>query len=199
MKKYLISSTWEFGCQITSAGQKHVEQITKRATKQAGLIFRRFYAHSSSESLKQLYKSFVRPHLEYAAPVWDPHCITHINALEKVQKFSLRMSYKAWDEEYDNLLSRANLKPLAKRRKFLKVCYLYQVMNGTSNFPNAPIERRNIDPRLRNSESQQLFAMTNAYQHSFFLHTFSILNSLPAPVHRCSSLPVFKHHVMAYM
>ena len=103
---------------------KHVEQITKRATKQAGLIFRRFYAHSSSESLKQLYVSFVRPHLEYAAPVWDPHCIIHINALERVQKFSLRMSYKAWDEEYDNLLSRANLQPLAKCRKFLKVCYL---------------------------------------------------------------------------
>jgi len=28
------------------------------------------------------------------------------------------MSYKAWDEEYDNLLARANLQPLAKRRKF---------------------------------------------------------------------------------
>ena len=26
----------------------------------------------------------------------------HINALERVQKFSLRMGYKAWDEEYDN-------------------------------------------------------------------------------------------------
>ena len=64
---------------------KHVEQITKRATKQAGLIFRRFYAHSSSESLKQLYVSFVRPHLEYAAPVYDPHCINLINAVERVQ------------------------------------------------------------------------------------------------------------------
>ena len=181
---------------------KHVEQITKRATKQAGLIFRRFYAHSSSESIKQLYVSFVRPHLEYAAPVWDPHCNSHINALERVQKFSLRMSYKAWDEEYDNLLSRANLQPLAKRRKFLKVCYLYQIINGTSNFPNSPIVRRNMDPRLRSSESQQLcqpFARTNAYHHSFFPHTISIWNSLPAPVHRCSSLPVFKRHVMTYM
>ena len=110
--------------------------------------------------------------------------------------------YKAWDEQYDNLLSRANLQPLAKRRKFLKVCYLYQVMNGTSSFPNAPIERCNMDPRLRNSESQQLcqpFARTNAYQHSFFPHVITIWNSLPAPVHRCSSLPVFKRHVMTYM
>ena len=97
-------------CTVISSGNKIV-------------YCRRFYAHSSSESLKQLYVSFVRPHLEYAAPVWDPHCITHISALERVQKFSLRMSYKAWDEEYDNLLSRANLQPLAKRRKFLKVMH----------------------------------------------------------------------------
>ena len=51
----------------------------------------------------KLYISFARPHLEYTAQVWDPYCITHINALERVQKFSLRMSYKAWNEEYDNL------------------------------------------------------------------------------------------------
>ena len=101
--------------------------------------------------------------------------------IERIQKFSLRMSYKAWDEEYDNLLSRANLQTLAKRRKFLKVCYLYQIMNGTSNFPNAPIERRNMDPRLRNSESKQLcqlFARTNAYHHSFFPHTISIYGTV---------------------
>ena len=48
---------------------KHIEQITKKATKQAGLIYRRFYPYSNSGTLKQLYLSQVRPHLEYAVPV----------------------------------------------------------------------------------------------------------------------------------
>jgi len=68
---------------------KHIEQITKKATKQAGLIYRRFYPHSSSETLKQL-----RPHLECAVPVWNPHCKLHITALERVQKFALKIAYK---------------------------------------------------------------------------------------------------------
>ena len=82
---------------------KHIEQITKRAMKQAGMIFRRFYAHSNSQSLKQLYISLVRPHLEYAAPVWDPHCMAHIRTLERIQKCSLRI-FKSWNEEYHDLL-----------------------------------------------------------------------------------------------
>jgi hypothetical protein len=48
----------------------HIQQITKKARRQAGVIFRRFY---NPQCLQQLYLSFVRPHLEYAAPVWNPH------------------------------------------------------------------------------------------------------------------------------
>ena len=32
------------------------------------------------------YKSFVRPNLEYASSVWDPHLKKEITALEKVQR-----------------------------------------------------------------------------------------------------------------
>jgi hypothetical protein len=48
----------------------HIQQITKKARRQAGVIFRRFY---NPQCLQQLYLSFVQPHLEYAASVWNPH------------------------------------------------------------------------------------------------------------------------------
>ena len=141
------------------------------------MIFRRFYAHSNSQSLSSCsYISFVRPYLEYAAPVSDPHCMAHIRTLERVKKFSLRMSFKSWNEEYHNLLLLAGLQPLSDRRRFQKLGYLIQILNGTIDFPNAPIERRHLEPRLRNSDSQQLyqpFARTKAYQFSFFPHTIS--------------------------
>ena len=57
--------------------------VTKRASKQVGMIYR-FYTHSNPETLKQLYISFVSPHLEYTVQVWDLHHARHINALEKV-------------------------------------------------------------------------------------------------------------------
>ena len=58
-----------------------------------GLIYRQYYQYSNTDTLKQLYISSVRPHLEYAA-VWDPHLQKDISKLEKVQTFALRMCTK---------------------------------------------------------------------------------------------------------
>ena len=93
--------------------KSHILQISKKARKQAGIIYRTFYKYSNPVCLKQLYLSFVRPHLEYATPVWDPYCSSHVDILEKVQKFALRISCKAWKEQYTSLLERSGLKPLA--------------------------------------------------------------------------------------
>ena len=58
---------------------RHIEHAVERATKQTGMIFWRFYTSSNTATLKQLYLSFVRPHLEYircpgvGSPPKDPY------------------------------------------------------------------------------------------------------------------------------
>ena len=94
-----------------------------------------FSRYSSIECLQQLYLSFVRPHLEYAVPVWDPHCLSHVDTLERVQKVSLRMIHGAWKENYNILLQRSGLQSLSDLRKYLKLCYLFQVMRGHFSCP----------------------------------------------------------------
>ena len=101
----------------------HIEKSSTRALKQVGLIYRKFYQYFSPECLQQLYLSFVRPVLEYAVPVWDPHCSDHVQTLERVQKFALKMCYKGWKDDYDSLLTRSGLQSLNERRKYLKLCY----------------------------------------------------------------------------
>ena len=51
--------------------------------------------------------SFIRPHLEYCAIVWDPHLTKDIEVLEKVQRFALRMCLKNWSLEHNQLYSRS--------------------------------------------------------------------------------------------
>ena len=70
---------------------RHVEFISKTATKAVSVLFRKFYSHASSKTILRMFLTVVRPLLEYAAPVWDPHQLGLISTLERIQKLALRM------------------------------------------------------------------------------------------------------------
>ena len=50
---------------------EHIDNKVKLANRNLGLIFRTF-TFLDKEIFLNLYKSLVRPHLEYAASVWSP-------------------------------------------------------------------------------------------------------------------------------
>ena len=82
----------------------HITNCCNKTRRLIGLLYRRFYRCTNSPSLLRLYKSFVRPHLEYATIAWNPHLKGEIEAIENVQKFSLRVCLKSWDSDYNELL-----------------------------------------------------------------------------------------------
>ena len=114
----------------------HISEISNKARKIIGLIYRQFYSMSSTSSLLQLYSSLVRPHLEYASQVWDPFLIKDIQMLESVQKFALKMCCKSWDSSYDENLQQSLLPELSARRKYLNLSYFYNLVNGRFEFPS---------------------------------------------------------------
>ena len=63
----------------------HVTSLCNKARCLIGLLYQRFYKHATSSTLLQLYKSFIRLHLEYWSVVWNPYLVCDIEALEKVQ------------------------------------------------------------------------------------------------------------------
>ena len=76
---------------------KHTESICAKAKKLLGMIYRCFSEYSNPDTLLYMYESMVRPHLEYASQVWDPHLQKDIRLLEGVQKCVLRMYSKDYD------------------------------------------------------------------------------------------------------
>ena len=66
-----------------------------KSYKQMGMLYYHFYCDCEPNTLKTLYTSFVRPLLEYAVPVWDPHLVKDIAALESVQRFATKVCTKA--------------------------------------------------------------------------------------------------------
>ena len=176
---------------------KHVE-VCKVASKQLGVIYRKFYWHSSSETLLQLYMSFIWPCFEYAAPVWDHNLQTLVYDVEKVQRFASKMCLKDWSCTYRDLLYLSELPTLQLRRTFLKLCYLYKIMNGFFIYPNAPLVSRQIRP-LRNSSCHLLERLPSRTNASYFPHTISLWNNLPSSLHNCSSLVSFEHHLLTHL
>ena len=106
-----VSRSKYLGLLLTSdlSWSKHIEGICTKTKKILGLIYRRFYQHANQETLLQLYISIVRPHMEYAAQVWDPHLKKDQDLLESTQKFACKMITKHWDKGYNELLYMTNL------------------------------------------------------------------------------------------
>ena len=87
---------------------RHIQSLCSKARKLIGLIYHHFYQHSSPESFLQMYLTLLRPHLvSFPDPqVWNTSKIgeTDSLAIEKVQKFALRVCSKQWNSSYDELL-----------------------------------------------------------------------------------------------
>ena len=68
----------------TLSWNDHIGNITTKANKTLGFI-RRNLSKCPMNIKRQAYITLVRPTLEYASSVWDPHLQKHIQQLEMVQ------------------------------------------------------------------------------------------------------------------
>ena len=101
-------------------------QTISKARKIPRLLYRRFYKNTSNEALLQLYISLVRPHLEYASPVWNPYLKKDIKQLEDVEKFALKMITIQWDLSYQDLPGILDITSLQSRRVQSSLCTLFK-------------------------------------------------------------------------
>ena len=61
---------------------------------------RRTFTCRDEQTIIQLYKSLVRPHLEYCVQAWRPYLSQDIEMLEKVQRRAIKMIYGFSDLSY---------------------------------------------------------------------------------------------------
>ena len=65
-------------------------KVAKTANQVLGMI-KRTFTYKTLGNLLQLYKSLVRPHLEYCMQVWCPYLKKDIDILEGVQRRATKM------------------------------------------------------------------------------------------------------------
>ena len=176
----------------------HMDKIVAKTRKIIGMLYRQFYQRSDPEALTKLYTSVIRPHLEYAAPVWSPELIKDISKLENVQKFALRVCTNL---SYVDLIKKCNLTELRTQRNHLSLALLHKINSGDCIFPNAPLTPYSTTYFTRSQAANtfvQPHACTNLLQNSFFPRTISSWNSLPAHITTISSIVSFKRQLLCY-
>ena len=85
-----VSSYRYLGIVVTPSlsWKSHINQICNKTRKLIGLLFRKYSNWADTNTLKNIYVTCIRPHLEYACQLWDPYTSESINILEGVQKFA---------------------------------------------------------------------------------------------------------------
>lgn len=135
-----VSEYKYLGVVITSdlSWRPHITSMCNKTRKLIGLLYRRFYQNSNPSTLLKLYLSFIRPHLEYSSGVWSPHLKGEVEAIEKVQKYALKVCMKSWDASYADLMSMTSLPSMQCRHLQASLCHLYKIVHGLTEFPGAP-------------------------------------------------------------
>ena len=171
----------------------HISGICCKAKQILGMLYRQFYNNSSPETLRQLYLSLVRPHLEYACQLWDPYSQSDINQLESVQKFALKLVSRRWDAGYEELTNLVDLPQLRRRRLHLKLAQVYKIVHELCDFPEVFQMQVSRSNRLaRDFTICCPFARTNYFYHSFVPSSIRAWNSLDETVVNAPTLHSLK-------
>ena len=164
--------------------------------KQTLSFIRRNLPKAPSKVKEQCYKSLVRPKLEYACPVWDPHHKIHINNIEKVQRAAARFVTGNYRMESGNTL--INLKNLGwdtleERRLQTKLTIFQKGRLGDIDIPTDHLIL-NTRPTRRGGGGlsyQKEISRVDTYKYSFYPSTTRLWNQLPTNVKSCTKIDHF--------
>ena len=93
----------------------HINSCVNKANSTLGLIKRTFKYHNA-ETISRLYKTFVRPQLEYGVQVWMPTLKKDTDNIESVQRRATKLIPHLRKLSYNQRLEKLNLTTLKVRR-----------------------------------------------------------------------------------
>jgi len=101
---------------------------SQQANKVLGMIKRNF-VDRFKDTILALYKSLVRPNLEYCTPIWSPHLVKDIKLVEGVQQRAIKMVQGIAHWKYHERLEYLGLR-LERQRVRCDLIETFKIMKG---------------------------------------------------------------------
>ena len=159
---------------------KHITEITTKSSKVLGMV-KRTLGPCKPEVKDTAYNMLVRPKLEYASPIWNPHKSSQISRLERIQHYAAR--FVANDHRRTTspttLVLTLNWQTLERRRIIKQAMTFYKILNNIIKIspPSGLLTRSHnrhhyIVPRSR----------LNTVVYSFYPRAIRIWNTIPKEI-----------------
>jgi hypothetical protein len=179
---------------LKPAAQCSKAAATARAV--LGQITRAFHFRDKYTFVK-LYKTYVRPHLEFCTPAWAPWNQTDIDCLEKVQIKLVNMISGLKGITYEEKLKEIGLDSLVSRRKQADMLTVQKIVHGIGDLDSTVWLRIDQDRRQTRAGSDPLNVQRKPcnleLRRGFFSNrVIEDWNALPAEIKQISVTGKFK-------
>ena len=179
-----INSELKFCKQAAAAGAKG---------NQLSALIKQSFQCINMVTLPLLYKTLVRPHLEYGNLIWGPFNCADKKMIERVQRRATKLVPEIKDLPYQERLKHLGLPSLYYHRRRGDMLAMYQIFNGGLDiqpdkfFTLAPSGTRGHSMKLRKPQ-----AMSRVRRWALAVRAINDWNGLPPSVIQASSLNQFK-------
>ena len=179
-----------------SADLKVAQQCSNacsKANRMAGLI-KRTIENKDKMIMLRLYKTLVRPHVEYSISAWSPHYIKDKNQIEKVQRRFTKMIPELHGLTYGNRLKALKLWTLEERRNRADLIEVFKLFRGISTLPLENFFQLDMDKRTRghSAKLKKSRCNTELRRHFFSERVVNRWNSLKQATVEAAEVNSFK-------
>ena len=145
-----------------------------------------------------VYKTMIRPHLEYANCIWSPYLKGDVDKMEKVQRRATKIVPTLRKLPYSARLRKLHLPSLAYRRLRGDLIQVYRIMQGftdvqPSKFFN--METRVDSLRGHNYKIQKTRNKERIRQNCFSQRIVNVWNKLPEHIVEVKTTNSFKNAI----
>nr|CAD2193964.1 unnamed protein product [Meloidogyne enterolobii] len=177
----------------------HINMIIKNAYLKSSQIIRIIKSRNLN-LLVNIYKTYIRPQLEYATEVWNPHMRYQIEKIEKIQKLFTKNIYKKCGlikVPYEDRLTTCKLEKLIDRRKVADLSTAFKIIKG---FTSLNSQRYfNLSNRsLRRPLLLRTKKYTNKTKNNFFHRVVNNWNKLPTEPFKINDPKKFRSLLKQY-
>ena len=178
---------------------QHINNVTSKATRTLGFL-RRNLTLAPKETKVAAYQALIRPQLEYAAPLWNPHHQTKIDRIEKVQRTAARWASRRWRNQshVGEMLEELQWPELQERRQQASLTFFYKIHNNLVIIDkNRYLSEAggNRSTRYHPFQYHRPNAYTDGLKFSFFPRTIATWNGLITEAVSAETVDGFKSKI----